>query len=733
VLPGEERRLAAIVEADVVGYSRLVGLDEEGTIARLRAHRAELIDPKISEFDGRIVKTMGDGLLLEFHSVVNATRCAIAIQAGMAARNAGADDDRRIEFRIGINLGDVVVDGDDIYGDGVNVAARLEALAEPGGICLSRSARDQVLDRLDAPLEDLGMIEVKNIARPVQVFRIVLDGSAAAGKAKRSARFHRYGIAAVVAIVVILYSYDVWFGDDALKVEPATVERMAHALPDKPSVAVLPFDNMSGDKAQDYFADGMIEDLITDLSKISGLFVIARNSTFTYKGRAVKVQQVAEDLGVRYVVEGSVRRSSDKVRINVQLIDALSGHHLWAERYDGTMADIFDLQDRITKKIVTALAVTLLPGEAKATTALGRKETDSPAAYDAVLLGWNYLRLTRVDPNNFVLARAQFEKALRLDPDYNRAHLSMAAVYWWSAWQEQYVRMEVAFQEGVDLAKSYLKTAMRTPSALGHRIRAEMYRWEGQFDTAIAETDLAIALDPNNPEGYGAKASAQTHAGQAARALKNLAIADRLDPENLKPNWLRRGKAHFFLGHNDEAAALLRLSISAEPEFSTTYQYLIAAYGHLGRKAEAKASIETLNRLRQSYGDNPFTVEFAVGLARLKRKKDKEYYRSGLQKAGVEPGGDVESTKLALDSFVSRTKAGYFNVRGATTVIAKEVKALLGRGAVVFDMRGSKAWGAGHLDGAYHANKKIGEFSKENLANVVKKTQPIAFYCSGFT
>jgi tetratricopeptide (TPR) repeat protein len=293
--------------------------------------------------------------------------------------------------------------------------------------------------------------------------------------------------------------------------------------------------------------------------------------------------------------------------------------------------------------------------------------------------------------------------------------------------------MEVAFQEGVDLAKSYLKTAMRTPSALGHRIRAEMYRWEGQFDTAIAETDLAIALDPNNPEGYGAKASAQTHAGQAARALKNLAIADRLDPENLKPNWLRRGKAHFFLGHNDEAAALLRLSISAEPEFSTTYQYLIAAYGHLGRKAEAKASIETLNRLRQSYGDNPFTVEFAVGLARLKRKKDKEYYRSGLQKAGVEPGGDVESTKLALDSFVSRTKAGYFNVRGATTVIAKEVKALLGRGAVVFDMRGSKAWGAGHLDGAYHANKKIGEFSKENLANVVKKTQPIAFYCSGFT
>ncbi|MBT7760215.1 MAG: guanylyl cyclase, partial [Rhodospirillaceae bacterium] len=532
-MPGVERRLAAIVEADVAGYSRLVGLDEEGTIARLRAHRAELIDPKVSEHGGRIVKTMGDGLLLEFHSVVNAARCAIAIQAGMAARNAGLNDDHRIEFRIGINLGDVVVDGDDIYGDGVNVAARLEALAEPGGICLSRSARDQVLDRLDEPLEDLGNIEVKNIARPVQVFRIALDGSATAGAAKRSARFHRYGIAALVAIIVALYSYDVWFGNDALRVEPAVVERMAHALPDKPSVAVLPFDNLSGDKAQDYFADGMIEDLITDLSKISGLFVIARNSTFTYKGRAVKVQQVAEDLGVRYVVEGSVRRSGDKVRINVQLVDALSGHHLWAERYDGAMADIFSLQDRITKKIVTALAVTLLPGEAEAKSAPLRNETGNPAAYDAVLRGWNHLRLSRIDPNNYVLARAQFEKALRLDPDYSRAHLSMAAVYWWSTYNTQYVRMGVAFQEGIDLAKSYLKTAMRMPSALGHRIRAEMYRWEGQFEEAIAEADLAIALDPNNPEGYGAKASAQTHAGQAAQALKNLALADRLDPENL--------------------------------------------------------------------------------------------------------------------------------------------------------------------------------------------------------
>lgn len=726
-----QRRLAAIVQADVVGYSRLIGLDEEGTLARLRAHRAELIDPKISQHGGRIVKTMGDGLLLEFPSVVSATRCTIDIQAGMAERNAGAGDDQRIEFRIGINLGDVVIDGDDIYGDGVNVAARLEGLADPGGICLSRAARDQVQDRLDIGLEDLGEIEVKNIARPVQVFRVMLDGSAVASVTKGKARVPRYVIATAALIAIIVASTAVWFEYGATDIDPASIERMAHALPDNPSVAVLPFDNMSGDPEQDYFADGMIDDLITDLSKVSGLFVIARNSSFTYKGKAVKVQQVAEDLGVRYVVEGSVRRAGDTVRINVQLIDALSGQHVWAERYDAAMADIFELQDQITGKIVTALAVELVPGEVNA--APGYRGTSNPAAYDAVLRGRNYLQLSRNDPDNYTLAKAQFEKALDLDPNYSRAHLSMAALYWWSSLGEENVRMGLAFQEGIDLAKSYLETGMKTPSAYGHRLRASMYRWESQFDQAVAEADRAIALDPNNPEGYGRKALAQIFAGQAALALKNLDISDRLEPEYLQLNWIGRGMADLFLGNNEKAVQTLEFAVSAEPESEWTYQWLIAANGHLDRRAEAKTAIEKMNKIRKSKGQEPYTLELAVGHVRFKKDSDKDLFLLGLKKAGVEPGGDVEATKHALDTFVSRTTEGRYEVKGAITINAEQAEALLKQKVAFLDMRPTKYWRAGHVKGAQHYRGKFGELTERSLAEIVKKDHPIVFYCSGFT
>ena len=664
----DERRLAAIVQADVVGFSRLIGLDVEGTLARLREHRGELIDPKILEHDGRIVKTMGDGLLVEFHSVVNAVRCAIAIQAGMAVRNAGLAEDHRLEFRIGVHLGDVVVDGDDIYGDGVNVAARLEALAVPGGICLSRAARDQVRDRIGVPLEDQGEIKVKNITRPIQVFKIASNTAAPPKGLARIPRYHRYGIAAVVAAVIVFYSYEIWFSGSFTVFEPAAVERMAHSLPDIPSVAMLPFDNMSDDAAQDYFADGMIEDLITDLSKVPGLFVIARNSTFTYKGRSVKVQQVAEELGVRYVVEGSVRRAGDKLRINVQLIDALSGRHIWADRYDRDMADIFALQDEITRAIVTELAVKLVPGRTRTATV---GATNNPAAYDALLRGWNYLDLRRNDPRNFVLARDQFAKALRLDPGYSRAHLALAATYWWSSWAEQNIRMGVAFQEGIDRAKSYLKTAMENPTALGHRIQSEMYRWEGQYDLAITAADRAIAIDPNNPEGYGAKAAAQLYVGQPDLALANLDKADRLDPKNLAPNWIRHGMARLMGGDNEKAAQLLQYAVAAEPEFDWTYRFLISAYGHLGRMDKAKAAIKRVNKIRKAKGAGPFTLTYAMGNIRFKRARDRDYYRLGLEKAGLPAGGDVTSTKTAMDTILSRTKDGHYTIVGATKVSAQ--------------------------------------------------------------
>ena len=343
-----ERRLAAIFTADVAGYSRLVGADEEGTLARLRAHRRELIDPKITEHQGRIVKTTGDGVLAEFASPVKAVSCAVEVQHGMPDRNAGVPREQRIEFRIGINLGDVIVEEGDIYGDGVNVAARLESIAEPGAVYLSRAVRDFVRDQPELVLEDLGERALKNIAKPVQVFRI--------GAPVRAA-----GMPQVAAPPLV---------------------------PDKPSIAVLPFTNMSGDAEQEYFSDGMTEDLITDLSKVSSLFVIARNSSFAYKAKSVKVQDIGRDLGVRFVLEGGIRKAGNRVRITAQLIDATSGGHLWADRFDRDLTDIFATQDEVVEKIVRALAVKLTHGEERR---LGRRGTSNVEAYETWLrarTGW---------------------------------------------------------------------------------------------------------------------------------------------------------------------------------------------------------------------------------------------------------------------------------------------------------------------------------------------------------
>ena len=361
-----ERRLAAILAADMVGYSRLMSADEAGTLARQQAYLAEVIEPGIAEYRGRIVKTTGDGLLAEFPSVVDALRCAVNIQLAMTDRESEVPAETRIAYRIGINLGDIIGEGDDIFGDGVNIAARLEGLAEPGGICVSRTVYNQVKGKVASGFEDLGEHQVKNIPEPLHVFRVHMEPEAAGavhGKSQRPAAWKWIAGAGLAAVLVAATGIGLWLEPWSERVEPAATERMAYPLPDKPSIAVLPFTNMSDDSAQEYFADGMTEDLITDLSKISGLFVIARNSSFSYKGQQVKVRQVAEDLGVRYVLEGSVRRVGEQVRINAQLIDATTGGHLWAERYDGSLADIFGLQDQVARKIVAVLAVQLTAGE----------------------------------------------------------------------------------------------------------------------------------------------------------------------------------------------------------------------------------------------------------------------------------------------------------------------------------------------------------------------------------
>jgi adenylate cyclase len=375
-----DRRLAAIFVADVAGYSRLIGADEEGTLERLKAHRRELIDRKIAEHQGRIVKTTGDGLLVEFASPVKAVRCAIDVQRGMVDRNADVPPEHRIEFRIGINLGDVIVEEGDIYGDGVNVAARLEGIAEPGAVYISRAVRDFVRDQSEIVLEDLGERPLKNIAKPVRVFRI--------GTPDRAVGAPQAG---------------------------------SPPVPHKPSIAVLPFANMSGDAEQEYFSDGMTEDLITDLSRVSGLFVIARNSSFAYKGRSVKVQEIGRDLGVRFVLEGSVRKAGNRVRITAQLIDAGSGGHLWAERFDRDLTDIFSTQDEVVEKIVGALAVTRTQGEEQR---LRRRGTGNVEAYESWLRAREFL--TRGTRESVVQARAMYRRAIEIDPNFAAPHAGLA-------------------------------------------------------------------------------------------------------------------------------------------------------------------------------------------------------------------------------------------------------------------------------------------------------------------
>src|SRR5213592_1608635 len=375
-----ERRLTAILAADVVGYSRLMGANESGTVTALETLRSDFINPKIGEHQGRIVKLTGDGMLVEFPSVVNAVACAAEMQRGIHDRNTGVPPDRRIEFRIGVNVGDVIVQGDDIFGDGVNVAARLESIAAPGGIAISGPVRDHIGNRLDLNFEDIGEQTLKNIERPVRVYRVTLDRSAA---------------------------------QDASHEEPAQLE--------KPSIAVLPFNNMSGDPEQEYFSDGITEDIITDLSNISGLFVVARNTAFTYKGTPVKVQQVAQELGVRFILEGSVRKAGSRVRVTGQLIQGKDGGHIWAKRFDRDLTDIFAIQDEITHAIVEQLKVKLLPQEKKS---IEQAPTDNVEAYTYYLRGREFLQ--RHTKAYYVLAKRMFAKALELDPNYARAYAGIA-------------------------------------------------------------------------------------------------------------------------------------------------------------------------------------------------------------------------------------------------------------------------------------------------------------------
>lgn len=632
-----KRRLAAILASDMVGYSRLMEADEHSTMARLKAHRLEVIEPSIAANEGWIVKTTGDGMLVEFASVVDAVNCAAAIQRAISEHEQDVGEDHRIQYRIGINLGDIIIEGDDIFGDGVNIAARLETMADPGGIVISGTAFDHLKRKVDVGYEYLGEKQVKNIAEPVRAYRVLTEPSAAGtlvGAKHLRRRYWQVGAVGVISLAVAGGGL-AWIQPWAPEFQPASVERMAYPLPDRPSIAVLPFATLSDDMGQDYFADGMTEDLITDLSKISALFVIARNSSFAYKGQPVEIRRIAEELGVRYVLEGSVRRAGDQIRINAQLIDATTGGHLWAERYDGSLTDVFALQDDVTRNIVTALAVNLTVQEEARQ---GDRYTTNVEAYDAFLQGWEFYQ--RYSAADFIRAIVHFERAIELDPDYGRAYAALASLHWKTFRQGESWAMKVNPDANnfvsvtITRAKvgKYLKLAMRHPSPLAHQV-ASAVRWQyRQFDEAVAEAEKAVALNPNDPDGYVAVAWAQIFSGRPGQASEAVGRALRLDPQRPGNYSLVLGMAQISLGNYQEAVAVLSALHERSPEYRDVNVPLAVALAHLGDIDAAKAAIKR-------YVDD--SIAFQTNIADImgwwpfRREADFRDFAGALIKAGL--------------------------------------------------------------------------------------------------
>jgi TolB-like protein len=586
-----ERRLTAILAADVAGYSRLTGLDEEGTHARLQDYLRSLVDPKIAEHRGRVVKHTGDGLLAEFNSVVDAVRCAVDVQRGMAQRNSDVPQEKRVEFRIGINVGDIIIDRGDIFGDGVNVAVRLEGVAHPGGICISEDAHRQVRGKVELTAEDIGEQKLKNITQPVRAYRVRPSGAAA-------------------------------------------TTRPSLPLPDKPSIAVLPFENMSGDPEQEYFANGMVEEIITALSRFRNLFVIARNSSFTYKGRPVDVKKVGQELGVRYVLEGSVRRAGNRVRIAGQLIDASTDAHLWADRFEGALEDVFDLEDKVTASVVGAIAPKLEEAEIERAK---RKPTESLHAYDYYLRGKALFdESDKYDSREAADEGLRlFYKAIELDPNFASAYgiagtyFIVRKVWGWMIDREQ----ETAEAKRLALRAARLgqdDAVALSPAGL------VLARVVGELEAGAALIDRALLLNPNMAGAWFASGATRCYLGEPEMAIEHFARHTRLNPLDWRVFYsqLGTGLAHFIASRYDEACLWLKKVLEHRPDSVPTLRYLAASSALGGRLEEAQETMQHLLQL------NP-AVNPAVRVSDLKdvypfrRPEDLDRLLEGLRKAGL--------------------------------------------------------------------------------------------------
>jgi len=583
-----QRRLAAILAADVVGYSRLIRVDEEGTLARLRALRSEIIDPKIAKHNGRIVKLMGDGMLAEFASVVDAVRNAIEVQQSVTEREASVSEDRRIVFRVGINLGDVVVDGDDIHGDGVNVAARLEGMANPGGICVSGAVHDQVRDRIDVAFEDLGEQQIKNIDRPIRAWQ--------------------------------------WSPSASATAHEATAKAKPSQRTDTPAIAVLPFDNMSGDPAQEYFSDGITEEIITALSRIRWFLVIARNTTFTFKGLAVDVKTVAKELGVSYVLEGSVRKAADQVRVTVQLIDGTTGNHLWAERYDRSLTDIFALQDEIAENVVGAAEPEIAQAE------LDRRRSKKPEnmhAWDIYLRGKSQIQL---DSRESVAdGIRQLRTAIDMEPELARAHAMLATAYGRQLIlgyaEDRRLAQELSMQAGSRAV------ALDRNDADCHVGLAMGLRAAREFDEAISALKTAIELNPSHAFAHSTLGVLLGISGRAEDAMEHHRAALRLSPRDpdLATFLGRYANSCVHARQYEEAVELGKRAI----RHSGGYPWLIfletaTALSHLGRVQEARGIVDRMKEVRPDA-----TIETVRNSLVFSRPQDEEHYLDGLRKAGM--------------------------------------------------------------------------------------------------
>jgi len=620
-----KRKLTAILSADVKDYSRLMGEDDEATVRTITAYR-EIITDVVQKYRGRVVDSPGDNILAEFASVIDAVSSAVEIQQKLKTKNAELPEERKMEFRIGVNLGDVIHEDERIYGDGVNVAARVENLADPGGICVSGTVFDQIESKLPLGYEYLGEQSVKNISKPVRIYKALMDPEAV-GKVIGEQRVEprqgqRVALAAVTVLLLIVGGLLIWRSASP-PVQIASIEKMAFPLPDRPSIAVLPFDNLSDDPEQEYFSDGLTEEIIAALSSVPKLFVIARNSTFTYKGKPVKVQQVSEELGVRYVLEGSVRKGGDKIRITAQLIDAITGDHLWAEQYDRDIKDIFAVQDEITKNIITAMQVKLTKGEEVKAASKGTKNLEAYLKY----LQANEL-VNKINPESNALAKQLAQEAIALDPDYAWAYYILGRSNMMDVWVKTSKSPKESIGKAIELAKKAI--ALDDTNTEAHGLLGFLFSMTRQHDKAVAEAEKGVALNPNSAFAHFIMGKTLFFDGRSEESIPEYKKAIRLNPIPPNNHLWSLGLSYAYTEQYDEAIKWCEKAVRQEPNDLLARMMTTVVYSLSGQDENARAEAAEVIRIQPKFSLEKFEKKLTY-----KKEVDKERFLGALRKAGL--------------------------------------------------------------------------------------------------